>query len=189
MTVDFSQLTDAQLASHARMGSQLAYREFLTRYKAPIYRLICNYVGDPDEALDLVQEAFVSAFAAIDRYDGSRAFRVWMSRIAVNKCRDWARRRKVRAFFSAALPLEKAFDVASAEPLPDEELSERGQVQEVYRAMDTLPDKLREVLILRAIDEMSQAEAATVLGVSEKTVETRLYRARLRMRDQLGDLS
>lgn len=167
------------------MGSQLAYREFLTRYKAPIYRLISNYIGDPDEALDLVQEAFVAAFAAIDRYDGSRAFRVWISRIAVNKCRDWARRRKVRAFFAAALPLEKAYDVASSAPLPDEELSDRAQVRQMRRAIEALPEKLREVLILRAIDEMSQAETAAILKVSEKTVETRLYRARLRMREQL----
>src|SRR3546814_7990247 len=68
--------------------------------------LIGKQVGDVDEAMDLTQEAFVAAFAAIDRYDSERPFRIWISRIAINKCRDWARRRKVRAFFARALPIE-----------------------------------------------------------------------------------
>lgn len=186
MIEDWAHYTDAELAAFAKTGSQLAYREFLRRYKSPIYRLIVHHIGDADEALDLTQEAFVAGFAAIGRYDGERSFRTWMGRIALNKCRDWARRRKVRAFFAAALPIDKALDVASPLPLPDEEAGDRREAQRVRDAMAQLPANLREVLVLRAIDELSQTETAEILNVSEKTVETRLYRARLRLKETLG---
>lgn len=178
--------TDQQLAEFAKSGSQAAYREFLRRYKPAIYRLICNQIGDPDEALDVTQEAFVAAFSAIARYDGIRPFRVWLARIAINKCRDWARRRKVRAFFSAALPMDMAADVRCMEPLPDEAVAGQREAARVRHAIQQLPSKLREVLVLRAIEEMSQADVAALLNVSEKTVETRLYRARGRLKEILA---
>ena len=102
MTPDLSQISDRELAALAKAGRQDAYREFLARYKAPTFRLIYRNIGDADEAMDLTQEAFVSGFAALDRYDADRPFKVWIARIALNKCRDWARRRKVRSFFSRA---------------------------------------------------------------------------------------
>src|SRR3546814_15365309 len=78
---------------------------YTTLFRSGVYRLIVKQIGDADEAMDLTQETFVSGFSALDRYDGERPFRTWIARIALNKCRDWARRRKVRAFFSRALPL------------------------------------------------------------------------------------
>lgn len=185
MSTGWEKLDDQQLAEYAKSGSQPAFREFLRRYKPAIYRLITNQIGDPDEALDLTQEAFVSGFAAIGRYDSSRPFRTWMTRIAINKCRDWARRRKVRAFFTAALTLDMAQNVYSAEPSPHDVAQGQDEADRVRAAMQKLPDNLREILVLRAIEEMTQSESAALLKVSEKTVETRLYRARTRLRDAL----
>ena len=125
----------------------------------------------------------------MSRYDADRPFRVWIARIAINKCRDWARRRKVRAFFSRALPLESAHHVASDIPSPDMEASDRLELARVRGAIAQLPQNLREVLLLRGMDDVSQAEAAAMLNVSEKTVETRLYRARMRLRDLLAESS
>ncbi len=110
----------------------------LRRYKTGVYRLIVKQIGDADEAMDLTQETFVSGFSALDRYDGERPFRTWIARIALNKCRDWARRRKVRAFFSRALPLENAHHVASDGPGPDSAATET----RLYRART----RLRELL-------------------------------------------
>ena len=186
MTPDLSQISDRELAALAKAGRQDAYREFLARHKAPVFRLIYNNIGDTDEAMDLTQEAFVAGFAALDRYDGDRPFRSWIARIALNKCRDWARRRKVRAFFSRALPLESAHDVASDMPAPDTEVAARAEMTRVRAAMAELPSKLREVLVLRGVEELSQVEAADLLQVSEKTIETRLYRARARLKALLA---
>ncbi|WP_077147857.1 RNA polymerase sigma factor [Sphingopyxis sp. KK2] len=186
MSADLSQLGDQQLAARARGGHEDGYRALLGRYKAAVYRLIVKHVGDADEAMDLTQETFVAAFAALDRYDGTRPFRIWISRIALNKCRDWARRRTVRAFFARALPLDIAHHVASESPLPDIAVADRLELARVREAVAALPAKLREVLLLRSLDEMSQSEVAAILGVSEKAVETRLYRARARLRVLLG---
>ena len=189
MNPGLSQSSDQDLAAYARAGRDDAYRELLSRYKASVYRLIVKHVGDPDEALDLTQETFLAGFSAMSRYDADRPFRVWIARIAINKCRDWARRRKVRAFFSRALPLESAHHVASDIPSPDMEASDRLELARVRGAIAQLPQNLREVLLLRGMDDVSQAEAAAMLNVSEKTVETRLYRARMRLRDLLAESS
>ncbi len=185
MSPELPQRSDRDLAAIARTGREDAFRELLGRYKAPVYRLIAKQVGDPQEALDLTQETFVAAFAAIDRYEGDRPFRVWIARIAINKCRDWARRRRVRAFFAWALPLDDAHHVASDMPAPDLEADARLELERVRSAIAQLPQPLREVLVLRGLDEATQAEAAAILQVSEKTVETRLYRARAKLRHLL----
>lgn len=187
MTGDLSQFGDRDLAALALSGRQDAYREFLARYKAPVFRLIRANVGDEGEAMDLTQESFVAGFAALARYDGDRPFRVWISRIALNKCRDWTRRRAVRSFFTRALPLEAAYDVAGDSPTVEMVAADRAQLARVQRAILDLPANLREVIVLRGIEELSQAEAAGMLGVSEKTIETRLYRARARLREMLDE--
>ncbi|WP_137752754.1 RNA polymerase sigma factor [Sphingopyxis sp. L1A2A] len=187
MSLDLAQCSDRELAALARAGQQQAYREFLSRYKAPVFRLIRNNIGDPDEAMDLTQESFVAGFGALGRYDADRPFQVWISRIALNKCRDWARRRAVRSFFSRALPLESAHDVASEGPAPDAEAADRTELERVRAAMSRLAPNLREVLILRGVEDLSQLETAELLQVSEKTVETRLHRARAKLKALLGE--
>ena len=189
MSLDLTQCSDRELAALAQAGQQLAYREFLRRYKAPVFRLIRNNIGDPDEAMDLTQETFVAGFAALSRYDTDRPFRIWIARIALNKCRDWGRRRTVRSFFARALPLESAHDAASDGPAPDAETADRAELARVRTAMSRLPSNLREILILRGVEELSQAETAELLRISEKTVETRLYRARAKLRTLLGETS
>jgi RNA polymerase sigma factor (sigma-70 family) len=186
VSLDLSRCSDGELAALARTGRQDVYREFLARYKAPVFRLIRSNIADADEAMDLTQETFVAGFAALARYDGERPFRTWISRIAINKCRDWARRRAVRSFFARALPLESAHDVASEGPTPDVEAGDRAELARVRAAMGELPHNLREVLVLRGVEDLSQSEAAEILKVSEKTIETRLYRARTKLRALLG---
>ena len=185
MSLDLGQCSDGDLAALALGGQQAAHREFLRRYKEPVYRLIRSSIGDADEALDLTQETFVSAFAALKRFDPERPFRIWLSRIALNKCRDWARRRAVRRFFRMAQPLEDAFDLADDAPTPEAEAGDRAELARVAQAMSNLPHKLHQVLVLRAVEGLTQAEAAEALGVTEKAVETRLYRARQQLAQML----
>ncbi len=183
MSLDLSQCSDGELAALALAGQDRAYREFLRRYREPVYYLVRNSIRDGDEALDVTQESFVSAFVALKRYDPERPFRLWISRIALNKCRDWARRRAVRAFFTRAVPIDDTFDLGSEAPSPETEVAGRAELARVSAAIVRLPHRLREVLVLRVIEDLSQAEAAEALGVSEKAVETRLYRARIALSD------
>lgn len=189
MTLDLTLCSDRELAALAHAGQQQAYREFLRRYKTPVFRLVRNAIGDSDEAMDLTQETFVAGFAALGRYDADRPFRIWIARIALNKCRDWGRRRAVRSFFAKALPLDNAHDVASGAPTPDAEAADRAELTRVRAAMARLAPNLREVLVLRGVEELSQAETAELLRTSEKTVEMRLYRARAKLRAMLLETS
>ena len=170
--------SDGDLAALALTGRQAAYGELMQRYREPVFRLVRSHVGDADEALDVVQETFVAAFASIGRYDPSRPFRHWINRIALNKCRDWGRRRAVRRFFSFALPVGAAEAIVDDAIFGEAMVDDARALRSTEDALARLPAALKEPLILTVIDGLSQAEAASVLGLTEKAVEVRIYRAR-----------
>ena len=181
-----AEMSDGELARLALAGREDGYRRLLHRHRDAVFRLVRSLVGDSDAALDITQEAFVSGFAALKRYDPERPFRAWMSRIAVNKARDWARRRKVRSFFSRAVDIDEAITVADDAPISDSIIFHRAELARAMKAIATLPHNLREVLVLRTIQDLPEADTATMLGISGKAVETRLYRARKQLNEILG---
>ena len=178
MTLALGDCSDGELAALAVAGRQAAYGELLSRHREGVFRMVRGSTGDADAALDVTQETFIAAFAALKSYDGNRSFRTWVSRIALNKCRDWARRRAVRRFFSFALPIEAAENISDDSIPADRQLADRAELTRVREAIARLPATLRESLILRTIEGLTQTETAELLGISEKAVETRLYRAR-----------
>ncbi len=120
----------------------------------------------------------MSAHGALRRYDANRPMRTWLARIAINKARDWQRKERVRAALRSVMPFADAAQVAADEVSVERQVSDRAELDEVRRRISAMPTKLREVLILRTIEELPQVEVAEMLGISEKAVETRLYRAR-----------
>ena len=181
MNCEPAECTDGELAALTLAGRKDAFATIMNRHQEAMYRLIKGHVGNPEEALDLVQDCFVSAYKRLDSYDQARPFRAWLARIAINKCRDWGRRRAVRRFvFSAELAQDEA---AYADPVPDltQAAADRQELGRLWKAISELPRNLKEPLILRTIDGLSKAEAAEVLRISEKAVETRVYRARKRL--------
>lgn len=188
VTDDLAGCADAELATRALDRSSAAFSLLMQRHEARIYRLVRSHIGRNDEALDIVQESFVAAWLALKTYDPARPFGSWLARIAINKSRDWGRRRAVRKFFTFAVPL--AGDMLE---IPDDAIGadvstdDRQRLAAVARALAQLPTQLKEPLILCAVDGLSQADAATVLGISEKAVETRMRRARARLAEMFGD--
>ena len=182
MTLDLDSLTDGELAALTLAGRAQAFATIMQRHRGPIHRLIRGHVGDADEALDVTQETFLAAYSALRRYDATQPMRPWLARIALNKCRDWGRRRAVRRFFTFAVPLDETrANLPDAAVAADTSLSDRQQLDAVWKAVATLPAPLKEPLILHTIDGLSQAETAMVLGISVKAVETRIARARARL--------
>ena len=187
MSLDWTSLTDGELATLSIAGRQAAFAEIMRRYRQPVFRLARACTGESDEALDLVQETFVAAHQALSRYDTQRSMKAWLSTIAINKCRDWGRKRTVRRFFSFAISEDGQADaVIDDGPATDTTVADRQELDRVTRAIATLPMNLKEVLVLRTIEGLSQAETAEVLGVSQKAIETRLYRARARLIEKLN---
>jgi RNA polymerase sigma factor CnrH len=183
---DLAGLADGDLVALAKGGRPGAYAAIVTRHKAALYRLILAHVRDADEALDLVQESFVAGHGALDRFDETRSLRAWLSRIALNKCRDWARRRRVRAMLARVLPIDAAEAVADDRIGAEAVAIERDSLVRTLAALDALPAALREPLILCAVEGLSQAEAAEALGLSAKAVELRIRRARAALRERTG---
>ncbi len=187
MSLDWTTLSDSELATLSIAGRQAAYAEIMRRHRQSVFRVVRACVGEADEALDLLQETFVAAHHALSRYDGDRSMRAWLSAIAINKCRDWGRKRTVRRFLTFATPIgPEAEAVADDQVGIDDAASDRQELDRVTRAISALPANLKEPLVLRTIEGLSQAETADVLGISEKAVETRLYRARRTLADRLA---
>ena len=187
MSPPLTDRSDPDLVALALAGQQSAYGELMRRHREAVFRLARSHAGDATEALDITQETFIAAFAALARYDGARPFRLWIARITINKCHDWARRRSVRRFFTFARPIEEAGVVADFGQTPEEAAHSQAELARINNAIAALPGNLKDVLVLRAIEGMSQADAAQTLGISEKAVETRLYRARNKLSEMLRD--
>ena len=186
MSLKLSDCSDSDLAALAVAGRQAAFGELVRRHQAWVFRIVRNHIGDIEEALDVTQGSFVAAFEALEQYDGDRMFRAWLARIAINKCNDWHRRRAVRRIFTGALPLREASDVVDETPSADRVMTAERDLARTIAAIAKLPSRLKEVLILRAIEGYSEAETAEILGVGQKAIETRLYRARARLTEVLG---
>jgi RNA polymerase sigma-70 factor (ECF subfamily) len=169
---------DAVLAARAIKGDRSAFNQIVRRHQEPLYRFIRRYVGDADEAYDLLQETFVSAWQALGRYDPARPAATWLRRIALNKCRDWGRRRVVRKFFYAAKMLDETTAATDVSASPNSEDNTEVALTRLDRAIAALPAQLKEPLLLTAFEGLSQAAAGEALGISAKAVETRVYRAR-----------
>ena len=132
----------------------------------------------PDEAYDIVQRSFVSAWSGLGRYDPARPFAAWLRTIALNKCRDHARRAAVRRLLTIPA-FGRAVDmVADPQPNAEAQWIARERLGALDRAIAALPRPLKEPLLLTVFAGLSQAEAARELGISVKAVETRVRRAR-----------
>ena len=182
---------DLDLARQAAGGEDRAFTLLMRRHKEALYRFVRRYVGEPDAAYEVVQETFVAAWRAVDRFDGRRPFPTWLRAIALNKCRDRGRRLAVRRAILGERDLDGAEARSRADPgaTPEEALARAEAVARLDRAIARLPAKLKEPLLLTWFEEMSQQEAGDLLGVSAKTIEMRVYRARQQLAALLSERS
>ncbi len=140
----------------------------------------------PEDAEELCQDTFVRAFSALPRYQNEDRFAAWLFRIARNRCHDYHRSRSRReAERTRSLERGEHEPLVSPVPGPDEKISGREDLAKLRRAIAALPERLREVLVLCGLEEMSHEECAVLLGCSRRAVEGRLYRARLELADAL----
>jgi len=175
---------DKTLIGLVAEGREAALNEIMRRYKHRLFAFISKYVRDEDAAYDILQETFIRVHFKAATYSPAYEFSTWVFQIAMNLCRDWGRKRKLRQFLSLdTLPGEDG-TAGLHHILPDpsanvEDLTElRQQLRLLDREIERLPHKLKTALILFALEEHSQEACAELLGVTPKTVETRVYRAR-----------
>lgn len=179
---------DQSIEVRAAGGDRAAFTVLMTATKADLYRFIRRYVGDEAEAHDVLQEAYASAWLAMRRYDPARPFEVWLRTIALNKCRDWSRRRAVRRVVRGVMGLDapEATAVGDETPSPETRLDDQHRARALQRGLSDLPDALKAPLLLAALEGRPHAEIAAILGITPKAVETRIARARKTLADSLA---
>ncbi len=192
MPAEADDRSDAELMSDVAEGDHHAFTELMSRYKTPLFRFILRYVGSPADAEDLLQDVFVSVYSKAATYDPAWKASTWIYRIALNKCRDHGRKQRLRRFFSidkrddeddGRFVAEPADPGASVESI----VAGRQELASLTSAIEQLPHNLRSALVMHSIEGRSQTECAEILGVSRKSVEMLVYRARKQLRAQLGE--
>lgn len=170
------------LVARLRAGDQDAYRELVDAYRDRIVTVAARVAGRSADAEDLAQETFLKAFGAIDRFNGNSAIFTWLYRIAVNTARDWVAHRRRRPAVSLDGLEHPGADPAADEPGPLAATEREELRRRVRAAMERLPEPFRSTLVLREMEGHTYEEIATILGVSMGTVESRLFRARCKLR-------
>ena len=165
------------------------YREHVDR----MYRFAQRLCGSPEDAKDLVQETFLSAYRNLKDFRGESSVSTWLYTIAAHACQRMRRKRKGEPDYKLSLDaLIPTSDGEMAIQVPDEDLSpeERLEYKELRRsllsAVHKLPKKYRMVLVLRDMEGLSAREVGAVMGLTERAVKSRLHRARLFVRHELS---
>jgi len=176
-------VSDGELAARALAGEDRAFTLLMRRTKAPLYRFACRHMGDDDLAYDMVQQAFVAAWRSLSRYDPAYPFEAWMRAIVRNKCRDAQRKARVRCWISLSPVTRSGVELDAPHNAADPERStcDRDDLVRAKAALSALPDGLKTPLILTAIEGLTMAEAGQELGLTEKAIENRIYRARKKL--------
>jgi len=183
---------DAELMRRLQNGEDSALNELMNRWQQPLVGFIFRYVGNQADAMDLAQETFVRVYENRRRYKPSAKFSSWLFTIATNLSLNLSRWQKrhptvtLDGYTQDSIPLIETLVATTDQPSTSAEHKERAVA--VRQAIQALPHDLRTTLLLFQYQDLSYDEIATVLGCSSKAVETRLYRARAILRDQLADV-
>jgi RNA polymerase sigma-70 factor (ECF subfamily) len=190
-TTNISLLDDAQLTIAAQTGDQAAFAEIVERHSPTVYNLALRLMNNPQEAEEVLQETFISAFRALNRFEGRSRLGTWLYRIAYNAALMRLRKREV-----PTLSIDEPVTNEEGERLPrqlvdwtalPDQVLLTGELRSVLNAaMARLPESLRSVFVLRDLEGLSTAETAEVLNLTETNVKVRLHRARLALREQLN---
>lgn len=165
------ELTDEELVTRILSGEGHLYEEVMRRHNRRLYRAIRAIVRSDAEVEDVMQEAYVNAYAHLIQFRGGARFSTWLTRIAIHEA--FARLRRAKRFTS-----EEGEEMAANERTPEQMAGDAELARALERAIDALPEAYRTVFVLRAVEEMSTAETAEALEIPEDTVKTRLHRAR-----------
>lgn len=189
-TVQAEQAVENALVRRCQGNDLAAFDQIVERYQDRIYTFVRRMVRDGGEAEDVAQEVFVKAFQAIRQFDGRASLSTWLFRIASNLCVDHARRRARRIdplSLSGATDEERETDVPDRRYDPERMVIEDEMRRIVDKVVGGLSEKLRTVLLLHDMQNLSYEEIAEVVKVPLGTVKSRLFLARSQVRDAMRD--
>ena len=182
-------MQDDLLIRRAANGDEQAFEKLLLTHQRNVYHLCYRMAGDPDDALDLSQEAFLKAWRSLPTYQFDAAFSTWLYRLTTNVCIDFLRKKPRQMHGSLTVEDEdeegREFSLPDPAPGPEEQTFSKLQQQAVNEAMQKLPEDYRLVLQLRVVEDLPYEQIAEILQVPVGTVKSRLSRARLQLKKLL----
>lgn len=180
---------EANLVRRAAAGDAAAVRAIIRTHNQRLYRLVRAVISSNADAEDVLQEAYLSAFARLDTFRGEASLSTWLSRIALNAALMRLRAQKRMKRAAPGLTTAEAqiipFPLSSPTADPERAMAQRQLLHLVEEATDALPETFRLVFVARVIEGLSVEETASLLGLPAATVKTRLHRARKLIRSQL----
>lgn len=174
-------MNEILLISRARGGDREAFGELVEQYRDNVYRLAYRMCGNAYDADEAAQEAFVAAWRALPNFRGDAKFSTWLYRLTTNAAIDVMRREKRHQTVGDGEMMELADDADS----PQETVERTEQQEAVQKALSTLSEEYREVLLLRYMEELDYAEIAEVLQLPSGTVKSRINRAKAALKTAL----
>lgn len=180
--------TDEQLVERALAGDGDAFGEVVRRWERKIYALAYGITGSVEDARDATQETFIAAYRNLPRFRGEAQVSSWLHRIAVNQCLTRQRRARVRAETGLEEEVESGreqFLATGREATPAHASESKQRAEAVRRAVATLPQELREVVLMKEFEELTFQEIAAALQIPLSTVKSRLYTALKQLRLKL----
>jgi len=164
-------------------GDSDAFEEIVVANQNNVYRLAFKMTGNREDALDLSQEAFIKAYTNLHSFRGESRLSVWLYRLTYNLCLDFARKNSRAKIVSLSGRNDDGEDFDIEIPdyrhVPEQKILQEEQGKIISESIEELPEKHREILVLREISDMSYSEIASLLNISEGTVKSRLSRARM----------
>ena len=187
---DLEQLSDEDLIERFQQGDANAYELIVKRYKNQLLNFVFRFLGNQEEAEDVVQETFLRVFRTRFAYTRVAKFSTWIYTISGNLARTELRRRKRRRLFSISdMGLEdRDYEIADDVLNPEAQANSTLQEEIIQREIGKLSPKFREVIILRDVQELSYEEISKIIRVPIGTVKSRVNRARLRLQNRLKNL-
>ncbi len=186
-------MSDALLAQMTLDGDQQAFEILVRRYSTTLFNFIYRFLGDYDQASDILQQVSLRFYTSLPRLGTGEPFKPWLFRVARNCCVDELRRRRRSAIHFSQLEAENTEgDVLCLGDMPDpgmlpDELMECQDLQQLLQeAIQSLPPKFRSVVLLRYISQLSFAEIGKTLGMPEATAKTYFHRAKMLLRRVLS---
>ncbi len=182
--------TDEELISRFQQGDNYAFDLLVKRYKDPLLNFVYRFVGDKEEAEDIVQETFLRLFKNKHYYREIAKFSTWIYTIAGNLAKTELRRRKRRKLLSIShfMSSEKDYDIPDEDSNPEREANTVITDKIIQKAIDKLSPKFKQVIILRDIQGFSYEEISEIVGIPLGTVKSRVNRARLKLQEDLQHL-
>jgi RNA polymerase sigma-70 factor (ECF subfamily) len=187
--------SDHELLDRCRAGDEEAFDDLVRRHQQRAFNVAFQVLRDREDATEVAQDAFVRIYRSVDNFRGECEFTTWLHQIVVNLARNkhrWWKRRGRQSSVSLDSPVEMGdgaapMQIAASGDAPDVETVKAEFVELLGRRMEELPRKLREVLVLRNVENLSYEQIATVLDCSIGTVKSRIARAREALRDSMQD--